>query len=277
MVSSPQGHWQVNLPWPSISIANRDAIQASLPTLTSLALFGIDELPLTLLSHCSSLRSLTLDTVTFSDNPGSATAPERRTFIQLQSLTLRDLNSDSLQRFVSWATCPESSGGISYLRSLDCNVDNPNSGFPIQRLLNALCPHSYTWKAELMLTTSKGPLDLHKLVHLHTISLETHCPIALFVLKNFVISPNQQPLEVVYRITDENRTKVAQHLVDADRILAAMPLEIVTVVVFFWNWPTSEKRAEKLIDVADEFLPKMPLLASKLGGTPGALRILESM
>ena len=96
------------------------------------------------------------------------------------------------------------------------------------------------------------------------------------MLTSLVFSPNQQPLSLVLRITDDLRTRVARQLVDTDRVLAALPFETVTIIVF-WDWPTIDKNVEKLIDVADEFLPNMPLLASKLGGTPGALRILESM
>ncbi|KAJ6491950.1 hypothetical protein C8R45DRAFT_990022 [Mycena sanguinolenta] len=137
-VSGLKPSWSASLHWPSVSASNHDSIQVTLPTLTSLELSSIDEVPLTLLSQCLSLRSLTLDTVTFSDDSGSAIATDRRSLIQLQSLTLRDLHSESLHRFVSWATCPDSSGGISYLRSLDCSMDSSRHRPPVQRLLNAL-------------------------------------------------------------------------------------------------------------------------------------------
>ncbi|KAJ6491951.1 hypothetical protein C8R45DRAFT_1136964 [Mycena sanguinolenta] len=263
--------WAASLHWPDLSVANRASIQDTLPTLTTLELTGIEELPLTLLSHCLSLRSLTLDSVTFSEKLNSSVTTDRPTPIQLQYLSLIDIHVDFLCRFVRWIMSPEFPGGLSCLCSLVCHVDDPRNHLPV--LLNAAAPSLQRTSLRFY---APCRLDLHKLENLHTISLETDCPVDLSLLRSMVFPSNQQPLAIVLRITDESRPKVARHLVDADRLLAALPFETVTVIVFFWNWPTTDKRAEKLIDVADEFLPKLPLLASKLGRT-GALRILESI
>ncbi|KAJ7247171.1 hypothetical protein B0H12DRAFT_1073004 [Mycena haematopus] len=268
-----------NVSWPSISVANRHSIQATLSTLTSLDLRGVTELPLTLLSSCSSaLRSLALSSVYFTDDSGSAFAPYQGSPIPLEHLSL-DLCFNSLDSFVPWILSPESPVDISYLRSLECTIYMPLELVPIQRLLDAtatslqrLCLGHYE-------SFSQGvSLDLHALVHLYTLSLVI-CPLGMPPLSNLVFPP-QQALALVLDIhiihADDEHPELVRHLGDADRALAALSFKTVTVTVSFRLPKDEEARVmKKLIDVSDELIPEMPLLASKLGRA-GALRILKS-
>ncbi|KAJ6500894.1 hypothetical protein C8R45DRAFT_83033 [Mycena sanguinolenta] len=143
----------------------------------------------------------------------------------------------------------------------------------IQRLLDALAPciqrlsfQEYIAPAEL-----NGSLDLHKLVHLHTLSLHIN---SIYLdgrlsLDNLLLPPQLLAL-VIDIVTAEDRPASVQHLADADRALAALSLKSLTIV--FSAWSSKNGTYEKVIDVSHEFLPKTPLLANKLGG---ALCILE--
>ncbi|KAF7349370.1 hypothetical protein MSAN_01726800 [Mycena sanguinolenta] len=263
------------LPWPRLSHTNRHSIQAILPTLTCLELKTVCELPLALLSHCSSLRSLTLDNVIFADSLGAvADTDSCCSSIHLRYIVLRAHATD-LVRFVDWVTDPESPFDISGLRSLECTTNDQRSHPPIQRLLNAslglqsLCIKNHS------LTDNLHELDLRQLAHLRTLALDIGLD-GLLSLRNFLFLPPQQShiaLLLDVRTQDE-RTDIMQNLADADHILCRLPFETVTVIVR--TWYSKAGRKEKLIDVCDEFVPAMPLLASKPGRTD-RLRILESI
>ncbi|KAF7349377.1 hypothetical protein MSAN_01727500 [Mycena sanguinolenta] len=274
-----------HLSWLTLSHANRHSIQAILPTLTCLELKGVTELPLALLSHCSLLRSLTLDNVSFADSLGAAADTDGCSNIHLRHIGLR-LGAISLVRFVDWVTDPESPFEISCLRSLGCIAYDPRSHPPIQRLLNAslglqsLCikNHSFTDKLH--------ELDLRQLAHLRTLALDIYVSHwktynherLLLSLNNFVFpTPQQTKTALILDIMSHDeprRTDITQLLAGIDHILARLPFETVTIIV--WARYPEDERKDKLIDVRDEFVPAMPLLASKLGRTD-RLRILESI
>ncbi|KAJ6500891.1 hypothetical protein C8R45DRAFT_82965 [Mycena sanguinolenta] len=117
-----------------------------------------------------------------------------------------------------------------------------------------------------------GCLDLHKAVYLHALSLQIYWPASLCIisLTNLVFPPQLLALALDI-IAEEERAVFVQYLAGADRALAALPLKTVTIA-FSVSRPLDT--VSKDIDVSDELLPKMPLLASKL---QGALRILEKM
>ncbi|KAJ6493049.1 hypothetical protein C8R45DRAFT_1095567 [Mycena sanguinolenta] len=125
------------LPWLELSHANRHSIQAILPTLTCLELVNVSAFPLALLSHCSSLRSLTLDDVLSAASLGVDT--DSCSSIHLHHLVLR-VRAFVLVEFVDWFTNPESPFDISSLRSLEYRADDQRDHLPIQRLLNTASP-----------------------------------------------------------------------------------------------------------------------------------------
>ncbi|KAF7349372.1 hypothetical protein MSAN_01727000 [Mycena sanguinolenta] len=264
------------LPWPKLSRANRHSIQAILPTLTCLELKSVAGLPLALFSHCLSLRSLTLDNVVFADSLGAAADTDSYS-IQLRYIVFR-VGATNLVRFVDWVTDPECPFDTSCLRSLECSGYGPRSYYPvIQRLLNAslsvrrLCIKNYFFTDEL------HKLDLRQLVHLRTLALDIYLDSSeayshqrLLSLRNFLFPPSQQaPIALLLDVrTQKERIDIMQNLADADYILCRLPFETVTVILY-----PKGGRKEKLIDVYDEFVSAMPLLASK----PDRLRILEAI
>ncbi|KAF7358909.1 hypothetical protein MSAN_01231300 [Mycena sanguinolenta] len=268
-----------------ISVANRNSIQVILPALTCLDLCGVGDFPLTILSYCSALRSLILNDVNFDHNPepDPTVAIDRGSRIQLQHLSLKLRIFSGLPQFVNWIASPESPVDISCLRSLEFTVDSPMNHSLLQRLLNAssrslrrLCVKNCP-----LFMQKRHELDLHKFPHLHTLCLDMHLNdspqgnhFRLLSISNFVFPPQLLALDLGLSTPDE-RIKVAEHLADADGVLAPLPFKTVTITLLLRAWPEKYDK-EKLIDVFDEFVPVMPLLPSKLGRT-GALRILESL
>ncbi|KAJ6493045.1 hypothetical protein C8R45DRAFT_988772 [Mycena sanguinolenta] len=295
------------LPWLGLSLANRHSIQAILPTLTCLELVNVSEFPLALLSHCSSLHSLTLDDVlpltlddvfpltlddVFpltladvlpTDSLGAAVDTDSCSSIHLRHLVLR-VRAIVLVEFVDWITNPKSPFDFSCLRSLEYRADDQRDHLPIQRLLRTaspslqrLCIQNHEFFAH--------ELDLHQLAHLRTLALEIYLDNSeadnhqcLLSLRNFVFPPPQQAhialLLDVFMDDEHRRSNIMQDLADADHILARLPFE--TVTLFIRAWDPEDGKKEKLVDARDEFVRAMPLLASKLGRTD-RLRILESI
>ncbi|KAF7349369.1 hypothetical protein MSAN_01726700 [Mycena sanguinolenta] len=276
------------LPWFTLSHANRHSIQAILPTLTCLELKNVTKFPLTLLSHCSSLRSLTLDDAIFATRPGTTAHTDScssSSSIHLRHLVLR-VRAIVLVQFVDWIANLESLFDFSCLRSLEYRADAPRDHLPIQRLLNAASPslQHLCIQNHYFLTDKLHELDLRQLAQLRTLALdiylddsESHNHQTLLSLGNFVFPPPQQQLALVLDVFTEDepqRTDITQHLAGIDHILARLPFETVTIIVRAW-YP-EDGRKEKLLDVCDEFVPAMPLLASK-PGRRDRLRILESL
>ncbi|KAJ6493033.1 hypothetical protein C8R45DRAFT_1073100 [Mycena sanguinolenta] len=267
-----------------LSLPNRHSIQAILPTLTCLELHKLSELPLTLLACCLSLRSLTLDDVAFADGSAAAAA-DSCSSIQLEHLVLRALAVD-LAQFVDWVVNPDSPFDISCLRSLECTGKDFWNRSPIQRLLNAspslqrLSMKNYCFSAHKIYE-----FDLRVLVHLRTLTLDIFLDDSeadndqrLLSLANFVFPPPQQAqIALVLDIMthdEPRRANILQHLADADHIVCRLPFETVTVILARGH--PEHGREEKLVDVRDEFVRAMPLLASKPGRTD-RLCILESI
>ncbi|KAF7349366.1 hypothetical protein MSAN_01726400 [Mycena sanguinolenta] len=277
-----------SLSWLTLSHANRNSIQAILPILTCLELKNVILLPPALLSHCSLLRSLTLDDVIFDDSSGAAADTDNcNSSIHLRYLVLR-LRAIVLIQFVDWVTNPESLFDFSCLHSLEYTTNHPSNQFPIQRLLNASSPSLQRLRIQKILLLStvadEVKLDLRQLAHLRTLALdiylndwEAYNHERLLSLRNFVFPPPQQQLALVLDVFTEEeprRTDIMQRLADVDHVVARLPFETVTVIV--WAWSPENGRKDKLIDVCDQFVPAMPLLASKPGRTD-RLRILESI
>ncbi|KAF7373832.1 hypothetical protein MSAN_00595000 [Mycena sanguinolenta] len=132
------GGYYPSLPWPRVSITNRDLIRVILPTLTCLELHNIREFPLPLLSRCLSLRSLTLANVLLGDDSERALiAADMDPRAQLQPLSLVKVPAFVLARFVLWITSTEYPLDISCLCSLECILPDALSYLWLQRLSNA--------------------------------------------------------------------------------------------------------------------------------------------
>ncbi|KAJ6492015.1 hypothetical protein C8R45DRAFT_190728 [Mycena sanguinolenta] len=272
-----------NLPWPNISVANRDSIQAILPTLTHLELRGIRHFPMELLSHCSSLRSLRLNFVFFPLLTSDVAAYEG-SLTPLQNLSL--LHVTDLGRFVNWILFPESPFDISSLRSLEFQAVNDYFDPPhplIRRLLHASAPSLQRLclkHHERMLGWGLG-LDLRGLAHLQTLSLEIYVGAwsfdreHLISLSNLVL-PQQQVLALFidFKFSSiDQRTMVVRDLTDVDHALAALPFETINITFSF----RGDFQAQgDVLNVSNKFLPHLPLLTRRLGER-GALRILESI
>ncbi|KAJ6493051.1 hypothetical protein C8R45DRAFT_1095569 [Mycena sanguinolenta] len=276
------------LPWLELSHANRHSIQAILPTLTCLELVNISEFPLALLSHCSSLRSLTLDDVLSAASLGASVDTDSCSSIHLRHLVLR-VRATVLHELVDWFTNPESPFDISSLRSLEYRADNQRDHLPIQRLLHTAsqslqylciqnhecCLSSRSPRVRLATDakTVTHELNLCQLAHLRTLALEIYLDNSeadnhqcLLSLRNFVFPPTQQAhIALVLDITTQEELRLTDIM---------LPFETVTVILATWH-PEHGKK-EKLMDVRDEFVRAMPLLASK-PGRADRLRILESI
>ncbi|KAF7358913.1 hypothetical protein MSAN_01231700 [Mycena sanguinolenta] len=240
---------QCNPRWLGISVANRDSIQATLPTLTCLELRGIEELPLTLLGQCSSLRSLTLKWVTFTENLEQGVGPYTSALIQLQSLSL-ELHL-GLDQFVRWIMRRESPVDFSCLHTLECAVfhSSVNDHVLIQQLLDAsaLSLHCLSIRHHFNLY---GFLDLRKLIHLQTLSVivSSRPTRHMLSLNSFVFSP-QPPralaLELDITHDDSERTQVIQDLPDVDRALVTLPFKTVIITFYLWDWNDVETGGRK--------------------------------
>ncbi|KAF8216923.1 hypothetical protein K438DRAFT_1953810 [Mycena galopus ATCC 62051] len=246
--------------------------------LTSLELNRISQIPLTLLSHCPGLRSLTLRGAGFENRnfdsavAASAGSPPTR----LEHLSFYVMND-----LISWILLPESPIVLSSLRSLDCIIHGPHNHLLIQRLLNA----SATSLQHLRLTqyeivSGAGVLDLHELTHLNTLSLGIWLWLdeaaerdqRMLSLCDFIFPPSQKALALVFDLgTQASRKEFVRELATVDGALAALPF-LANVTIHFWGNLDDER--VKFIDVSDEFVREMPLLASRL---KGALRVLEAM
>ncbi|KAJ6491985.1 hypothetical protein C8R45DRAFT_928300 [Mycena sanguinolenta] len=289
--------WPWRLAWSKISAANRHAIRAILPTLTRFELQDVNEFPLTLLSHCSSLRSLTLENVTFARNFLVPTAKVSRSHMWHLCLHVPVF---FVHRFLDWITSPESPLDISCLFSLECTVHDLDIHLPIQRLLDAsapslqhlcidnysFCLSSYLFPVRMVvdvLAYLHHKLDLHKLVHLHTLTLDIRLDIVeprdrqRHLSLGLIFLPPLQKLALILNLESDNpRPKFLEALASADSALAALP-SISSVRVILWHWIAQNPphtRKEPLIDICDAFIQQMPLLADRLADT-GGLHVLK--
>ncbi|KAF8209640.1 hypothetical protein K438DRAFT_1960644 [Mycena galopus ATCC 62051] len=238
-----------------------------------------------LLSHCPGLRSLTLRWCSFEDFDSAVAASAGSPPTRLEHLSL-NVRTSFLDQLVDWILLPKSPVVLSSFRSLECIIDSPNDHPLIQRLLSA----SAQSLERLSLTqyecfTQAGMLDLHELTHLRTLSLDTWLHVGqaaaeedqrLLVLGNFVFPPLQKALALVFDLgTKASRPEFVRKLAAADRALAALPF-LTSVAIQFTIWEPLDDKKEKLVNVSDEFVREMPLLASQLP-PGGVLRILETM
>ncbi|KAF7358884.1 hypothetical protein MSAN_01228700 [Mycena sanguinolenta] len=257
--------------WPEFSVVNRDSIQSILPILTSLEVCSVEEFPLALLSRCSLLRSLTLFAVTFAKNSGPVVKVSR---IQLRHLSLH-LSPRLVDEFVDWITS-HSPLDISCLSSLECTVLERRS---IQRLLNVFAPglrHLHIVNYTSFLSWRRYILDFRKLLHLCKLTLGMYLfhpddDKRILSLRHILL-PLQQKLALVINFElDGWRPEIVQTIASADSAWAALP--IASVMINISDYDETSPCARK-VDVSDEFIQQMPLLANKLADT-GGLRVLK--
>ncbi|KAJ6492016.1 hypothetical protein C8R45DRAFT_1137052, partial [Mycena sanguinolenta] len=131
-------------------------------------------------------------------------------------------------------------------------------------------------------------LDLHmyKFTHLHTLTLDIGLDgvtlpnrLHLLFLCYVVFLPVQKLALILNLFSNNPRHEFLQEFAGADGALAARP-SITSVKVVLWHWISetslhTRNELLSMIDVSDEYIQRMPLLANKLAGSRG-LRILKS-
>ncbi|KAF8143606.1 hypothetical protein K438DRAFT_2029534 [Mycena galopus ATCC 62051] len=270
--------------WTTISGALRDSIQLTLAqsAFTCLELAQVSNLKLTLLSRCPALRSLTLRWVTFDTTENFDSAIHRCAGSQparLEHLVLK-VRAEALGMIARWILSPKSSLDISRLQSLECSV---HDFLPIQRLVDEARGLQRLRLLDYDNVQDTHTLDLHEHPQLHTLSLSMWVPSVdgphwqrLLSLGNVVFTPRQQTLTLLLDVTTEAvREGLVRLFVGTDSALAALPF-LTNVTVNFLIWEPEDGRGYKLVDVSDEFVREMPLLANSLQGR-GAFRALESI
>ncbi|KAJ6492003.1 hypothetical protein C8R45DRAFT_990157 [Mycena sanguinolenta] len=272
------------LVWTMIPVANHDSIQAVLPTLTCLEIHNVKELPFTFLSRCFSLRSLTLHNVNIANNSGSTTTRAMGPCIPLRQLFLH-ASGIQIGTLVDWIT---SSCDLSRLFLLECVFYNLHKDLAIERLLDAsaqslqhLCMVNYS-----LFIHHQCKLNLHQLVRLRTLTLNIWLDMVssisshqrLLSLDHIVLPPLQKLALVLNLQSDNPRPESFQKFASADSALAALP-SITSVKVVLWHRilkTPPHTRNEPLIDISDEFIQQMPLLARRLADT-GGLHVFKSV
>ncbi|KAJ6491963.1 hypothetical protein C8R45DRAFT_990049 [Mycena sanguinolenta] len=275
-------YWPWRHAWPQISAANRDAIQSILPNLTCLELHSVSDFPFTLLAHCSLLRSLTLDAVTFAENSGHVVTTVKGSRIHLKHLYLH-VPAFLIGGFLDWIMSPDSPLDISCLSSLECTVHDLMGHLSIQRLLEASAPslhHLRIVNYSFFAYNRDYNLELRMFRHLETLTLDIWLDIidsrdyqSLLSLSHVVL-PLQQKLALVFNQVEDPRPKAMQRIISADSALAALP-NIASVTIILWHCIPPRMSKETFVDVSDEFVQQMPLLASRAADT-GGLHVLKS-
>ncbi|KAJ6491967.1 hypothetical protein C8R45DRAFT_990056 [Mycena sanguinolenta] len=270
------------LVWSKFSVANRDSIQAILPILTSLELHYVSEFPLTILSHCSLLRSLTLYAVTLAKHPDLVVVDTVKVSrIQLRHLDFH-VHASVVDRFLDWITSTDPDSPLDIgLSSLKCSINYHSDGrLAIQRLLNAFAPSLQHLHIDYYdhLNTHRDKLDLRMLLHLRKLTLGMvllpwrDCK-DMLSLRHVSVPLLQQRVALVLNIyvSEYSLDQVVQQIATVDSVWATLPA-IASVLVNIW-YPRDDY-VESFVDVSDKFVQQMPLLANKLADT-GGLRVLK--
>ncbi|KAJ7257224.1 hypothetical protein B0H12DRAFT_1322879 [Mycena haematopus] len=278
--------------WRNATFRQSISLALTRPTLTSLEFTGgISKMPFTLFSHCPSLRSLTLTGVSFEncdtfDAAGAACA-------KLEKLCLLELDSYALAQITYWISLPAFPLDISCLRSLECTSERAHR--VIERLLNASAQSLQRLRLvnyELYFDNpwaGDDTLDLHALVHLHTLSLHIWLRFNMYMgldqsrnqrilsLDNVLLPPVPLALDLEL-CTPDPRSAVVLQLTSADRALAALSFITSVNVILRLKLGTPDNQWEHVTDVSNEFVREMPLLAKRLAGRArGGLRVLGPM
>ncbi|KAJ7204561.1 hypothetical protein B0H12DRAFT_1161137 [Mycena haematopus] len=258
------------------------------PNLTRLQLTRISGIPITVLAHCSALRSLTLIWVRFdlnshrnSDDAVAACADSSPAQLEALSCTLE---SYTFELLVRWILCPQSALNVSWLRSLVYTTFDSLSNDMIHRLLNASAGSLQHLRLKhRRIISSTTPLDLHNLIQLQTFSPEIWLDgfrqnlLSLLSLDDVIFPSHQQALRLTLTLyTTDIRGQLVPLLTAADRALATIGFITSMTVIML---PSAYReiydllREDELKDVSAMFSEDMPLMLQRLAGK-GTLRVL---